>query len=273
MKKILITILTLLLLPVYAQTDKTSVEYLQNKWHFSPLNPIVEGCAQKVIKKSIKKEVESGKIKVNFDGYTLSSLKKGIFKNLEIVGKNIISEGIPIPFFRIKTVSDYNWIDYTKKPILVKTDMEYAYEVKLSEESINKALEHKDYCKKIQKINKKAYPLFTLQNAKVKIINDKMRIFMDYTLPLSSSMKVRTFVVSTKFKAENGKIYADEITIDKSYGNISVTKVANLINLLDPLSFTLSLLDDKKCKGKIENIKINDNLIQINGKIFVKGEL
>ena len=47
---------------------------------------------------------------------------------------------------------------------------------------------------------------------------------------------------------------------------------SNLINLLDPLSFTLSILDKKKCNAKVENVKIVDNIIQINGKIFVKGD-
>ena len=42
--------------------------------------------------------------------------------------------------------------------------------------------------------------------------------------------------------------------------------------MINPLSFTLSLLDSKQCNAKIENVNIVDNVIKIDGKIFVKGD-
>ena len=45
-----------------------------------------------------------------------------------------------------------------------------------------------------------------------------------------------------------------------------------MINLLNPLGFTLDLLESKQCDGKIENVNIVNNKIKINGKIFIKGE-
>ncbi len=78
-------------------------------------------------------------------------------------------------------------------------------------------------------------------------------------------------MVSTNFNVVNGIIKARDIGIDKAYGNLSLEKVTNLINLLDPLSFTIDLVNVRKCKGKIENVKIEDNIFQINGKMFVEG--
>ena len=45
-----------------------------------------------------------------------------------------------------------------------------------------------------------------------------------------------------------------------------------MINLLNPLGFTLDLLESKQCDGNIENLDIVDNKVKINGKIFIKGE-
>ena len=272
-KKILTLVITgmLLISPVFAKTDKTSQDYLQNKKHFAIMNPIAESIAEKVIKKSLKKETGAN-FKVKFEGYTLSSMKKGIFKNLEITGKNVDVDGIEVPYIKLKTLSDYNWVDYTQNPIAFKSDMTYAYEMELSEKTINDALNSKGYRSTIQKVNKRAYPLFTVNDVRVRIRNNKVHVIMEYNFPIMPAKQNKTFMASTGFHVVNGKITANNVGIDSAYGNLPIDKVTNLINLLDPLSFTLSLLDSKKCNAKIENVNIVDNIIKINGKIFVKGD-
>ncbi len=273
MKKNLILLLAgiLTISPAFAQTDKTSEDYLKNKKHFAIMNPSAEFVAQRIIKKSLKKET-AGKYKVSFDGYTLHSMKQGVFKNLKITGKDLTIEKMEVPYMSLKTLSDYNRIDYTQKPPVVKTDMVMAYEVDLSEKTINQALDHKEYKKTLEKVNKYAYPLFVLNNVDVKLRNDKVYIIMEYNFPIAPSKKNKTFMVATTLKALNGKVETKDIEIDSAYGNLSNSKVRNLIDLLNPLSFTLDLMNTQKCKGKIENVKIVDNIIKINGKIYVKGE-
>lgn len=273
MKKVLLLIIAGLLisLPATAKTDKYSAEYLKNRKHFAILNPPVEGIAQSVIRKSLKKETGAN-FKVKFNGYTLSSMKKGIFKYLEITGKDVIVEGIEVPYVNIKTLSDYNYVDYTQDPVVFKSDMYFAYSMKLSEKSINDALKNQDYQKTIQKVNKLAYPLFTINDVCVRIRNNKVYIIMQYNFPISPAKQNKSFMISTSFKVENGQIKAHNIGLDKAYGNLSIDKITNLVNLLDPLSFTIDLMDSKKCKGKLDNLEIKDNLIQVNGRLRCKGE-
>ena len=151
------------------------------------------------------------------------------------------------------------------------SDMIFNYTMELDEKAINQALKHKSFEKKLQRVNKLAYPLFTLQEVKTRIRLDRLYVIMEYNLPLASSKKNKTFMVSTGFKVDNGKIRAENVNIDKAYGSLPLDKVTNLINLIDPLTFTLDLVKDKKCNGKIENIKFEDNNIQINGKIYIEG--
>ena len=93
---------------------------------------------------------------------------------------------------------------------------------------------------------------------------------MEYNLPLASFKRNKTFIVSTSLKVENNKIYANNVNIDKSYGNLSLNKVTNLINLLDPLTFTLSLIESKDCQGRVDSVTIMDDIIKINGRINIK---
>ncbi len=272
MKKILTLFMILLISAnVYAASDKYSKEYLQNNTHFSLFRPLAEGIVERNIKKSLKKETGAN-FDVKFSGYSVSSMKKGIFKSLELSGKNITSNDIPIPYVHLKSLTDYNYIEYNKNPMVFKSDMQFAYDIELSEESMNTALEKGNYGNTIKSVNKVAYPLFVIKKVKTKIIQNKLYIVMDYNFPVIKSSKDKSFVMSSDVEVVNGKIKAKNVSIDKSYGNIGINKVANLINLLNPLEFTLSLLDEKQCQGNIENVKIVDNIIKVDGKINIKGE-
>lgn len=272
MKKILLIILLFVLnfLPVFAKTDRTSAEYLKNKKHLSVMNPVAESTAQRIIAKILKKKVGGGDYKVRFSAYTLSSMRKGIFKSIEVQGTDLRVEDIPVPFIRAWSLTDYNWVDITDDPIKVKTDMAFEYYMELTEDSINSALAQKSYQEILDNLNKLAYPLFTMQEVKVRVLNNQLYIAMYFILPLSSNKNQKKFIVSTDFYVNDGKIGVSNINIVGNYKNISLEKVANLINIINPVSFTLRLLKENHCKGRVENVKIVDDIIQINGKIYIE---
>ena len=252
-------------------TDKYSEDYLKNSSHFAVMNPIAESIVEHSIKSALKKETGAN-FKVKFSGYTLSSMKKGIFKELELSGKDVNVDEITIPYVHLKSLSDYNYVDYTKDPIVFKSDMSFAYDMLLSEDSMNKALENGNYKAVINNINNLAYPMFQVKSVKTKILNNKFYILTYYNFPIAPAPKDKVFVASSDFEVRNGKIRAVNVKLDSAYGKISLNKVANMLNLLNPLEFTMQLLESKECKANIENVKIVDNTVQVNGKIFVKGE-
>lgn len=272
MKKILILLLASIVFATSTlAVDKNSAEYLRSKKHLSPMNSFVENIVQQEIRRSLKKTTGAD-FKVKFKAYNISSLKAGIFKYIEIIGNDITAENIFIPYVKLYSMSDYNRIDYTVNPIKMKSDMVYVYNINLSEQSLNDALKLEDYQKVIQKVNKRAYPMFAIYDVKIRIKNNKVYVIMDYNFPIKPARKNRTFFVSADFGVQNGIIKIQNIGIDKAYGNVPLDKVANLINLLDPLSFALDVLNTKNCKGVAENIKIVDDILQIDGKIYIKGE-
>ena len=252
-------------------TDKYSEDYLKNNKHFAIMNPIAEGIVENTIKSALKQE-SGANFKVRFSGYTLASMKKGIFKELELTGKDVNVDDIKIPYDHLKSLSDYNYIDYTKDPIVFKSDMTYAYDMRLSEDSLNKALEHGNYKAVVNNINNLAYPMFQVKSVKTKIYDGKFYILTYYNFPIAPSPKDKVFVASSNFEVKNGKIRAVNVKLDSAYGKVSLSKVANMLNILNPLEFTMMLLESKECKANIENVKIVDNNVQVNGKIFVKGE-
>lgn len=269
-KTLVIIALCSMALPLFAAEDKFSQEYLQSKNHFSLTKPIVESAVEKGIKKALKKET-GAKFDVDFGGYTTASIKKGIFKHIELSADDVTVNDLTIPYLHLKSISDYNYIDYTQDPIEFKSDMEFAYDMILDEDVINKALKDDRYLNVIGMINKLAYPILSANSVKTKFEKNRMFIDIAYNLPVIS-LREKTCTISCDFTAENGVIKAKHVRIEKMKANISLDKIANMVNLLNPLDFTMKLLETKDIRGNIENVNIVDNKVKINGKIFIKGD-
>ena len=150
--------------------------------------------------------------------------------------------------------------------------MTFDYIMHLSENSINQALQTTEYKKNLEKVNKRAYPIFMISDVRVKLRNDKMHIIMEYNFPIKPAKKNRTFMVSSSLNVTNSKVKLTNIGFDNAYGSLPIEKVTNLVNLVDPLSFTLSLVDNKKCDGRFDSAKIEDDVVKIDGKIYIKKE-
>ena len=274
MKKFLILFIVGIILstvPTFAETDKYSEEYLKNKRHCAIANPLAEGLVEHALKKVLKKETGSN-FKVKFTAYTLSSLKKGVFKSVELESEDLLIENIPISYAHLKSVTDYNYIDYKSKPVAFKSNMEFDYELLITEETINEALKRKEYNDILNKVNKLAYPLFEIKKVKTKIFDNRLYIAILYNFPVNPKEKNKIFIVSSLFAVKDGKIVAKDISLDEAYKKISLKKVANLVNLVNPLEFMLSLLDSKKSKATVKNLEFVDNKIKVNGTIFIKEQ-
>ena len=232
MKKFLTVLLAVFMVTstVYAGVDRLSQEYLQSTNHFTITKPLAEMIAKRAIKKALKKETGAS-FDVDFEGYTTSSIKRGIFKSLELTGNNVTLDGIEVPYVHLKSLTDYNYVDYTQSPMVFKSDMTYSYDLLLSDETINAALKDSDYLKVISKVNKIASSFFVVKGVRTKIVDNKIYIITDYNLPIAVT-KDRSFVVQSDFEVVNGKIKAKNVKIDTAYGNLGLNKVANLINYL-----------------------------------------
>ena len=270
MKKIFtLFLITLLSTGIAFSMDKYSVEYLQGKNHFSLTKRFAENSVKRALKKALKKETGSN-FDVKFEGYTLSSIKRGVFKSIEISGEDVNIDDIKVPYVHLQSLDDYNYIDYTKNPVVFKCDMTYAYDILLDDEAINTALKKSDYNKTLAKVNKIAKPFFEVKAVRTKLVDNKLYIMTDYNVPLSKS-KNRTFIAQSDFEVIDGKIKAKNISIDTAYGNLGLNKVANLINYLNPLEFTIDILESGQQKTIIENVNIVDNKVKVSGKIYIKG--
>ena len=71
---------------------------------------------------------------------------------------------------------------------------------------------------------------------------------------------------------ETGKIKLANTTMQNNSVSLDVDKFSKLMNYINPLDFSVKILENKDAKFNIENIKIADKKITIDGKMIVQKD-
>lgn len=230
------------------------------------MNFFAEKIGNAVIKHSIKKESQ-GIYKVNLQSYNLSALKKGIFKSLEIKGKDTVTDGIYISNMKLKTICNYNHIEIDNKynVAIFQEPFAMGYAFQFTEDDLNKTMKSGAYKEMIRKVNSigNANKLFNISSTSAKIQNSKLYYTIVANIPL---LKLKqSITVETDMKARSGQIVLNDTRLVTDTFSIDMSKLDKILNYLNPLEFAMNVFDDEYAKAKIEEITIKDNTINLSG--------
>ena len=231
-------------------------------------NFLAEKIGGALIKKAVKKNIESGNIKAKLDSYSVRDLKAGRFKTIEITGKNVNAQGIFISSFAAKTLCNFNYIvDNKKGDIIIKENIPMSLSATISEDDLNRTMNSSDYKRILDDVNKLAGGFFEVASTSVRLKNDKMFYVIKYNLPFVR--KTKEVVLSAGLNVENGKIVLANTSFVGSNSSLDINKFSKLLNYINPLDFSAKILENKDAKFSIENVKINDRKIMIDGKMVI----
>ena len=225
-----------------------------------------EKIGEKLVKKAIKKNIVSGDIKADLDVYSVRDLKAGRFKSLEVSGKNVDIQGIYVSSFNAKTLCNFNYIANDKRGnYIVKEDIPVSFNAVVTEEDLNKTMNSSDYKRMIDDINSIGgnFNIFQITSTNIKLKNNKMYYVLKYSMPFVR--KTKELVISADLNVENGQIVLANTTFLNNSLSLDVDKLSKLINYINPLDFSAKILENKDAKFNIENVKISDGKIVVDG--------
>lgn len=251
-------------------------------WSLSPFARIITnafGCnlaaqkTAKIIIKKLLKENADGDYQIKLDSYSAVDLKRGKFKSVEIYGEDISSEnGIYVSTLSLKTLCEYNHVDYTQDPIVFYTDVPMSFSIVLSEEDLNNTLIDVGYIKKMLEIDACNLPFFYLDNINFKIKHNKIYLIVQMKAPLLMGERKIKITLSGKLNVENGKIVLDNLESENLKG-VNLSQFISLINKMNPFEIPLQIIKGNNSKLRVNNVRILDNKICIDGIIVMKRSL
>jgi len=237
-------------------------------------NYIAEKIANAIVRKEILKDA-SGKFKVNLQSYNLAALKRGEFKSLEIIGEDTVTDGIYASYMKFKTLCDYNYIEINnkEKTTTFKENFGMAYAIQFTEDDLNKTMQGSRYNEMIRKVNSigNSSKLFNISSSSVKIMDDKLVYVMKVVIPFLKAKQ--DLAVETDLKVRNGEIVVNEANLVTEFFKVDVNKLANLINYLNPLDFSLKLMKNKEATMQVKEVTIKNSKINVSGLVTVDKDV
>lgn len=228
-----------------------------------------EKIAQFRIEKALKK-ITKQKFDVSVKSYSIQDLLQGRFKSITISGKNLNFNGVYLTSLKLKTLCDFNYVQFDENPMKFKENMIIGFSTVISDEDLRKTMKSSGYLDKLNCVNVQGCGItfFKLSGAGVDIKNNKLwfKVRVTSQLLLEKPLDVQ---MSTDLNAKNGRIVLTKIDLKNVVKNVDLSKVANQLNSINPLTFSLEILENKNSKMCINNVKIVGNKILINGNIFI----
>ena len=285
MKKILFLSITLILsinstlakdYSQFCSTNSANKTFLGNIASISGYNSISRNIIENQIAKALKKETDS-KFDVKIDSFLGTNVKNGEFKSLKANSDNIFYNGIYMSDVNIETICPYNKVDYKNKTLTFDENLALKYSASITQDDLDKLLKESSYQKIIDKMNSDSTisSLIQIKNSNIKIKDDKLEIIYNI-LPLAKLDTIGIFknrikpikiAIGANLKVEDGNIEL----CDFDFNNVKAkyNNLIPIINMLNPLSFEIDF--DKNIKGEmdVENVKIANSKIQLEGTVLI----
>ena len=225
--------------------------------------------SEAVLKKSISKTLKGDKnLKVDIESYSAKDLKNGIFKSLLISGENVVVEDIYLSSLELKSLCDFNYVQYDKKGNLTfKEDFPMSFNITMDSDNINNTMKSDKYKKIINDVNKLGLGGIKVASTTSSIRGNKFYYALNIEIPfIKKEQKVE---ISADIKVKNGKIDFDNTRLASNSFNLDLKRFDFLIDYLNPLDFSVNIFNNKDAKVYIKNIAIKNNTIVTDGIIIV----
>lgn len=233
---------------------------------------LTQSIANSIIKGELKKATGSKGFKANMKSFSAKDLAAGRFKSLTITGKNLNLDGVHLSEFNASTICNFNYIQATKKSVKFKENFAMNYSMTITNDDLKKTVLSKDYLNFLHSMNLKigsSINLLELQDVDVNFKDDKFYFSLQMKNTLFNYSIPFDMEVSTKMKVQNNKIKVSEVKLENLNQKISLTQITNLLNMINPLTFSVDVLDNKNTKVAIKTLDIEKDKLTIDGTLFV----
>ena len=224
---------------------------------------------QRKIKENLR-EATGQNFDVSVKSYSFQDFVHGRFKSITISGKNLNIEGAYLTSLELKTLCDFNYVKLDKNPLQFKENMVVGFNTEISDADLTKTIHSSGYLDKLNCINVEGCGItfFKLSGADVEVKNNKLYFMVRVTSQLLLA-KPLDVVIDTDLKVEDGRIVFTKFNLQGAVKGVDLSKVAYQLNAMNPLAFSLNVLENKNTKMCIQNVNIVGDKIFIKGYIFI----
>lgn len=234
------------------------------------VNSITEKKVESILKKEVLKIGSADELKIDIDSFSPKDLKNGIFKSMHVVGKNVVINDISLAALDLKTLCDFNYIKQSGEEVVFVEALPLAFDVTMTQSSLNSTIKGSKYQKAIEELNKIAnsYNLgLRVSSTNVAIKNNKFYFIIGFDIPFVK--REHKLVFETDIRVKNGKIDFYKTKLVSGHFNLDIKVLDFMLNTLNPLDFSVNILDKKEAKVTVKNAEFKNGVVVANGVIVI----
>ena len=236
----------------------------------SGLNFTSEKAAQKILKREISKVAPSDTLKVKLDSYSSKDLKNGIFKSLSLKAENMNINDIYLSYLEMNTLCDFNYIKQSGNDVVFMEDFPMSFNIQMTADDINKTMESERYQKIINDLNRLGNSYgggIKISSTKVAISANKFYYVIGLSIPFIRLEQ--KLIINSDLRVRKGKIdFVNTKLVSDSFRK-KKKKVDFILNYLNPLDFSVNILDNKDAKVSVDSVDIKNNVIWAEGVAII----
>ena len=278
MKKISLIILGLFLSATIAQSAidtslcaqppyEISSKFSQVMSTITGLNFTATKAAELSIQSQLKKELGSKGANVEIIPYSTGDFVKGKFKSISINIPSASQGDFAFSNFKAHSLCDFNHIVVDKKQISFAQNFLMDFSTDFTNDDLQKMTSSQKYIEKIGKINLKIgnFSLLKVVEPNVAINSGKIQMSFGIETPLLVVNNIDKITISSKLKAQNGKLQLANMAINNTKYDIGM--LLPIINLINPLSIESKIANNSGI-AQIKNVDIINDKVTLDGIIY-----
>ena len=228
----------------------------------SGVNFTAEKVGQKVVKKAFNKVATN-------DSYSAKDLKNGIFKSMSIEGQDVNVNDIYLSYLKLDTLCNFNYIKQVDNEVVFMEDFPMSFDIRMTATDINKTMQSEKYQRIINDLNQLGNSIggVKISSTKVAVKSSKFYYIIGIAIPF-----IRTeqkLVINSDLVVKKGKIdFANTKLVSDAF-SIDLKKIDFILNYLNPLDFSVNILDNKEAKVSVDSVSVQNSVIHTKGVVII----
>lgn len=223
---------------------------------------------EQVLEKQLTKNF-TGKFDVKIKSFSTPDLKEGKFKELIATGENVIIDKLEVSKISINSLCQYNQIQKTEtKTYQFKENFPAQAMIELSADNLNKITQTTDYKKNLKELNKTMRGFLKIEDIKFEISENKLWYNLIFTTPFSPKKQAIRIGTSPNFTGKDITI-SNSVTSSKTT-ILSILNLSDALNFINPLDFSLEILENNVVDAQLQELYIQDNKIVLNSLLIIR---
>lgn len=235
----------------------------------SGVNFTAEKVGQKVVKKAFNKVATNDDLKVKLDSYSAKDLKNGIFKSLSVEGQNVNINDIYLSYLKLDTLCKFNYIKQVDNEVVFMEDFPMSFDIRMTASDINKTMQSEKYQRIINDLNQLGNSIGGLKIASTKVAVKSSKFYYIIGIAIPFIRTEQKIVINSDLVVKKGKIdFANTKLVSDAF-SIDLKKIDFILNYLNPLDFSVNILDNKEAKVSVDSVSVQNSVIHTKGIVII----